>query len=322
MNTGGQTIEWLYHEQLKINDEWAIRTPKGFTWWADKNAQTIEVIGEETGPNGEIGYLISVRTEFLCNIELTDHSLTAINALLMVFAAMSGPVYDAGKRTLELCSLVRVHPGISPWMNSLLSVAAVMQIAEARIMANEAARVLGAQEAVTGHPERGIRQDPDPMVGVVAGLIVPMGKEPCKWSAKDFQDVVDQYMQQPPALGASADGPGCVAEFPYGEQSSLCLMRADQPHPRYGNGLFLLQSFPVGDMSDAEGARLALSLNREELTVKPTGYGFGSFVYRDRGVHFTGFLPNATYGTGLLPNIYFANANRAREMAVRLKQRI
>jgi hypothetical protein len=320
VNTGEQTIEWLYHEQLKINDEWAIRTPNGFKWWADKNVQTIEVIGEETGPNGEIASLISIRTDFLCNLELTDHSLAAINALLMVFAAMAGPVYDAEKHTLELCSLVRVHPGISTWMNSLLSVAAVLQIAEARLMANEVARVLGAQEAVCGHPEHGIRQDPDQMVGVVAGLIVPMGKEPCKWSAKDFQDLVDQYMQGPPSLGSSADGPGCVAEFPYGERSSLCLIRADQPHPRYGSGLFLLQSFPVGEMSDAEGAKLALSLNTDELTVKPSGYGFGSFVYRDESVHFTSFLPNATYGAGLLPNIYFANANRAREMAIRLKK--
>lgn len=320
MNTGEQTLDWLYNEQLKINDEWAIRTPKGFQWWADKNAQTIEVIGEETGPNGEIASLISVRTEFLCNLELTDHALAAMNALLMVFASMAGPVYNAEKRSLELCTLVRVHQGIRPWMNSLISVAAVMQIAEARIMANEASRVLAAKEAVSGHPERGIRQDPDQMVGVVAGLIVPAGKEPCRWSAKDFQDVVNQYMQGPPALGASADGPGCAAEFPYGERSSLCLMRADQPHPRYGNGLFLLQTFPVGEMSDAEGAKLALALNAEELTVKPSGYGFGSFVYRDGGIHFTTFLPNVTYGTGLLPNIYFANASRAREMAIRLKK--
>ena len=50
MDTGKQSIEWLYHEQLKVDDEWAIRTPNGFKWWADKHAQTVEVIGEEVGP--------------------------------------------------------------------------------------------------------------------------------------------------------------------------------------------------------------------------------------------------------------------------------
>jgi len=318
MNTGEQAIEWLYHKQLKIDDQWAIRTPNGFTWWPDKNAQTIEMIGEEIGQNDEISYLISIRTDFLCNLDVTDHSLAAVNALLMVFAAMAGPVYSAENRTLNLCSLVRVHQGISPWMNSLISVAAVMQIAEARIMANEAARVLGAQEAVSGHPVNGVRQYPDKMVDIVANLIVPMGNEPCKWTQKDFQDAVDQYMHGPPSLAARVEGPGCTVEFPFGERSSLCQMRADQPHPRYGNGLFLLQSFPVGEMSDAEGAKLALVLNEEELIVKPSGYGLGSFAYRDECIHFTSFLPNVTYGAGLLPNIYFTNVLRTRQMAIRL----
>ena len=35
------------------SDEWAVRTPTGFTWWADQNAQTIEILGEEVGPEGE-----------------------------------------------------------------------------------------------------------------------------------------------------------------------------------------------------------------------------------------------------------------------------
>ncbi len=51
-----------------------------------------------------------------------------------------------------------------------------------------------------------------------------------------------------------------------------CIVKSTQPHPRYGNGLFLLQSFPIGQGSDAEGVALALSLNATELAVKPSGY--------------------------------------------------
>jgi len=56
VNTGKQAIEWLYHEQLKVDDKWSVRTPNGFKWWADKNAQAVEVLGEEIGPDGDIGY--------------------------------------------------------------------------------------------------------------------------------------------------------------------------------------------------------------------------------------------------------------------------
>ena len=93
---------------------------------------------------------------------------------------------------------------------------------------------------------------------------------------------------------------------------------ADQPHPRYGNGLFLLQSFPVKATSDTDGVKLALSMNKIELTERPAGYGFGSYAYKDSALHFTSFLPNALYRPGMLPNIYFSCAQRAREMSVRL----
>jgi hypothetical protein len=56
---------------------------------------------------------------------------------------------------------------------------------------------------------------------------------------------------------------------------------------------------------------LALSLNADELTRKPAGYGFGSYCYRDGCIHFTTFVPNAVHRPGLLPNFYYAGANRA-----------
>ena len=206
LNTGNESVEWLYNEQLKVDDEWAIRTPNGFKWWADKHAQTVEVVGEETGPNGEIGYLISVRTEFLHDLDMTDRHVAVINGSLMSFAAMAGPVYDAKTRTVDLCSLVRVYDGISRWINPLISVAAVLQIGEARIMASEVAKALHAKSAISGHPKHGVRKRPDEMAGVIASLIAPMGQEPCKWSAAEFQSVVDKYMQQPPSLCATAGG--------------------------------------------------------------------------------------------------------------------
>ena len=141
MNTGKQTVEWLFHEQLKIDEKWAIRTSNGFRWWADKNVQTVEVIRQMEGPDGEIGYLISVRTELLNSLELSGSALIKLNSFLMPFASMTGPVYDEQNKILSLCSLVRVYDAISQWMNPLISMAAVLQIGEARIVSIELAKM-------------------------------------------------------------------------------------------------------------------------------------------------------------------------------------
>ena len=58
-----------------------MRTPDGFRWWADKQAQSVEVIGhEEGGPDGAVGYLVSVRTDVVRGVTLDDEKLAASTA--------------------------------------------------------------------------------------------------------------------------------------------------------------------------------------------------------------------------------------------------
>jgi hypothetical protein len=313
-NLGQQTIEWLYNEQLKVDPEWSVWTENGFQWWPDKNAQTIEVIGEETGPDGEAGYLISVRTEFLKDLDLSDQSLYWINDFLMSLAAMAGPVYDAESRTLSLCSLVMIHQEISVWMKPLISVSAAIQIHEARVLGAEMAASLDAKEHISGHPQNGMRPAPDEMAFVVENLIAPLGQKDCKWPESEFKSVVQKYMQKPPAYRAKSDGTELTVEFPYGDGWSICAVR-EWWHMRYGNGLSLFHSFPIEGVSEAEGIRLALSLNETEMTKKPAAYGFGSYSYEDESINYMCFLPNLVYKPGFLPNLYFVSALRAYEMA-------
>ena len=94
-------------------------------------------------------------------------------------------------------------------------------------------------------------------------------------------------------------------------------MIGDQPHPLYGNGLLVVQSFPVPVASDRAGIELALSLNGADLTREPPGYGLGSYSYSGGAIHFSGFVPNALHKPGLLANLYFSAAARAHRMASR-----
>ncbi|MEI6251591.1 MAG: hypothetical protein WCP30_02175 [Mycobacteriaceae bacterium] len=315
MNAGEQTIDWLYREQLQVDEEWSIRTETGFTWWADQNAQTIEVLGEEDGPDGQKGYLISVRTDLLTDLDLSEDVLEQINEGPMRFAALAAPVYDRDARTLSLYSLARVLDENAEWMGMVLGSAAVLQAGEARLLGPALAEALGAQAALSGHPQSGLRPTPDEMIYAV-NVFLEEGKAPCQWPEAEFTETVNQFMMQRPSIGASSDGQQFVVEFPFGNRSSLCQVMGTQAHPLYGNGLFVLQRFPFVAGSLAEGVELALTLNGAEFTQNATGYGFGSYVYDEGTLCFSAFIPNVLHRQVALPNLYFACAARALAMSV------
>ncbi len=320
MNAGREVLDFLYTEQLQVDDEWAVRTRNGFTWWGGHNAQSIEILGEETSPDGMTGYLIGVRTEMLTDVDPTDETLTALNDGPMSCASMAGPVYDPKTRTVSLCSLARVHAEIAPWMAMLLGSAAVVQLAEA-VMYGEHLddRDVGCF-AISGHPQMGVRLEPDEMIHAATQVFPVQGAEPLGLRESDFDAAVRQHMMRPPSLGASAGGLGLTVEFPYGDASSLCQFIGDEPHPLYGNGLLIVQRFPYRAPDTIAGIRLALELNRADLTANPAGYGFGSYTYTDDMICFNGFLPNLLLRDGLLPSLYYSCAGRAMSVAARLQR--
>jgi len=199
-------------------------------------------------------------------------------------------------------------------MKPLISVAATMQIFEARTMGAEMAKLLNAKDHISGHPEHGIRPEPDEMAFVVETLFATFGRMPCRWPESEFRDAVKRHMQKPPAYGAGSEGLEFTVGFPCGDQWSYCVATAER-HPRYGNGLMLLQSFPVEGFTDAEGIRQAIALNGTELGEDPFGYGFGGYSYADNKFFFKCFLPNVVYKPNLLPSLYFSSIARAYRIA-------
>jgi hypothetical protein len=319
VNIAEQVIEWLRTEQLQAGEQWSYLLPTGFSWWAEEYLQTIEFLGEETGPLGETGYLVCVRTEMLRDLDLSVTALEQINSLPMRCAALAGPVYDVAARRLDLWSLVRLTDDNGAWMRYLLSAAAVTQLAEARMLAPLLAGAVGARTATSEHPESGPRTVADQMA-YAAGIFVRSGDEPCAWPEAEFRDTVIGHMNGPPAMVAGVEGRGFTVEFPFGAQTSLCRVLGDQSHPLYGNGLLILQRFPIEVASESDGIRLALSLNAADLTTQVTGYGLGSYSYADGAIHFSGFVPNALHKPGLLPNLYSSCAARAQAMAARFTE--
>ncbi len=316
MTVAEDIIDWLRTEQLQIDEQFAYLLPTGFTWWADEYAQTAEFVLEETGPNGESGYQLCVRTELLRDLDLDEAALVGINTLPMRCAALSGPVYDAAARRLDLWSLVRVTDDNSHWIRYLLAAAAVTQVAEARLVGPILADAVGAQAAVSSHPESGSRPVPHQMASAAA-VFTKAGDQDCAWPLSEFEGLLERATGLTEAVTAEIDGHGLSVEFPFGEQTSTCRLIGDQPHPLYGNGLLVLQRFPVSSATEAAGIELALSLNGADLTREPAGYGLGSYSCSDGAIYFSEFVPNALHKPGLLANLFSSAAARAHRMASR-----
>lgn len=311
MNAGEQVVDFLYRTQLQVDDQWAVRTPTGFTWWAAENAQTVEILTGQTSPEGMSGHLVSVRTEMLAGVDLTDELLADLNDGPMQLASLAGPVHDPDTGTLSLCSLALVHEDIAGWMGMLLSTAAILQLAEAHYFGEALAEEHGVHAAISGHPDSGVRQEPDEMTFAAQRIFHEANREPLLLAESDFADAVTEFMRQPPSLGASSGDLGLTVEFPYGDGSSLCQFSAEEEHPLYGNGLLVVQRFPYLAPSQSAGIRLALDLNRADLTGFPAGYGLGSYFYDDGMICFNAFLPNLLLRDGVLPSFYFSCATRA-----------
>ena len=319
MDAGTRAIEWLFTGQLKVDRHWAVRWPEGFRWWADKQAQTIEIIGqEEGGPDGAVGYLIRVRTDVLRDVVLDEPALSVLNSEIMSFASMAGLVYDEEARTLSLSSLARVWDQNEAWVNPFLGMAAVLQIGEARTLAPQLATRLSAEVAISGHPDHGLRAQPDEMADAVTSLVVPTGRGPSVWTAEPFEEAIRDHLTAP--LSAAPDGDGFIAEVAFGDVSSTCQVLSGVRHPVYGAGLLIMQQFPLSPQSEPDGAGLALALNDIELAHEPLGYGFGSYAWSDQWMYFISFFPNALYRRGLFTSFVASCAQRARSLQTILAQ--
>jgi hypothetical protein len=319
MSIGQNTLDWLRTELFQVDAAWSVSTARGFRWWPHQQAQTLEVIGREAGPNGASADLVLVRTELLRDLDLDEEVLEVLQAVTLRTAGMAGPVYDPARRTLDLCTLVRVYADIDGWMRRLIGLAALLQIRDADRGASAIAEAVGAVPARSGHPERGARSEPDALIAEALLRLDAEGRAASRWSSDELARFAEIDLDRSSNVLRSADATGFTVEFPHGKRAySLCEVATNQTHPWYGHGLALRQRFPVLVTSDVEGRHLALELNARVLSEAPMGYGFGSFGYEEGTLAFQAFFPNPAYQPGLVTNLYLSCAERARMLSVLL----
>jgi hypothetical protein len=327
VDVGLRLLDSLY-EQLMIDDEWALRRERGFTWWAYRLAQHVEV-----GPPvwSEDRYICSVRiwTEVVTDVDPSTNPSTVL-AATNAFTTMNALVWDPAEATINECSTAVVHDEIFTWLSKVLSTTVVLQNTSAHSRAHFLARATGGVAAASNHPSNGERSDMDDVLNVPEQVVVPEGAKPSQFIGERFENAEDFMREQLNCLGF-ADDEGLSCEVPYTgaapamliqeasqPQTSLIQMLTDVPHPEAGNGLLCIMRLPYSADPEQVAAQ-ANHLNLLESRGEAGTFLLGAWCpdpSSDTDLAFCQFIPNLLVRWVLVENLLSYMASHSR-LAVR-----
>jgi hypothetical protein len=308
---GLDVVRFVY-QMMQIDDEWAVWSDRGFTWWASSLTQHVwaEPCFEEEGFTVA---RVHVRTDLLDDFAGTDAQLLQLMEL-SYFATLSGLVrHPEQPSRIQLASSIYAHSDTADWLQRVLVWVAAIQNVEAHAVAANLAKSTGARLAVSKHPSSGARLVPDDMLNLVRGRVVPDGQQPALYAGEELLDTL-AFFQSPPCVLATGSENGLSAEFPFGDFTSLLQMKTRETNPWLGNGLLALLSVPRTESGkeNVKAARLALDLNELEVSSLTRAHFLGSWCPGNQGLTFVSFLPNAMRLAGGLPKVLVGTAMMSR----------
>lgn len=301
MDAGIEALRTI-HQTLAIDEQWTLRSGRGFTWWGHRLPQLIEA--GPAVPSGEtevfrlrsyIPLLRNVRAE-RAHVEKT---LNGINRL----ASCSAYIYDPASR--EVFSLQRgmVHAGTLAWRPVLLGAFFMQQLRDAEGRLDELVGLLDGEPMVSPHPVAGLRHEPDEMFSVVARYFSLHADERPGFRNRFEFDAVVNMSDGMNAYSFGATEDGLALEVPFGHQTALILMKADAVHPLVGAGLGVYKMLPER-YDEADAARFANWLNLRELRNPFLGEFIGAWCKAPSADQFlvghARFIPAALYRPGLI----------------------
>ncbi len=327
-DVGLRLVDSLY-EQLMIDDEWAVRRKRGFTWWAFRLAQHVEV----SEPFWSIDrYVCSVRiwTEVVRDVDAsTDPAilLAGVNA----YTTLSAVVWDEEESTVNDCCTAQVHDEVFVWLSKVLATAAVLQNTAAHTRAHSLASAIGGVPAASNHPVSGERPEMDDLLNLPEQVIVREGAAPSRFIGAKFEGL-DDCLREMGSFG-SVDPDGLTCEIPFTGatpaafiqeatelQTSLIQMFTDVPHPEAGSGLLCLMRLPY-NASPEEIASEANRLNLLEAQGDTATALLGSWCPDPQSgttLAFCAFIPNVLAQWILVQNVIVYTAKHSQFAAIQL----
>jgi hypothetical protein len=284
-----ETLRFLT-ARMQIEQEWAVQERTSFTWWAHTLAQRVWVAEPREFQGVELRTL-HIETDLLADVPM-NASTWARLASVNQFATLSAYVADSARGT------IRLHSSVSLTAENWLLARAIalhvmaLQMADAYAEATELAEAFGGRVDATPHPQRGLRERPDEMVGILE-IYQQRGDGDSPFDADEIAELV--HLEPRPWTMAANELHRLEAdlEFATGLPARLELDAAEK-HPALGSGLQIRLLLPV----EADEA-IAQKLNANE-SIEPDAHQLGAWcVDPERGLMFTGFIPAAAHSPGL-----------------------
>lgn len=329
-DVGLHAIERIF-QLLQIDEEWAVRRSRGFTWWSYRLAQHIDASEPWQDDEFQLSR-IRIRTELVNSVDAEQHPEQFI-ALANAQETLSAVVWDPAAEAIAECCTGIVHQENVGWLSFLLATAAILQNGAAHGRAQALAEIVGGVPAVTNHPSSGERPEPDGMLGEPARMAEQakeMGRTFIGPLCGDLSESLPSYE----LLGFS-DNSNFSCELPFTgtvptavkvaldlpdksdvPETALLPIYPDVEHPSVGPGALLTLLIPVTFDPDAI-PMLVNELNLTESTKNTQTNFLGAWCpdptnERRNTIAFTAFLPALLARPGTLENQVIFQAVRSR----------
>lgn len=308
--TPGEDIVCEAHDLLRIDDQYMVATPSGFTYWACDLATRVNTdMGVFRGSQSV--YKVTAETDMIKGRgHLRELALALESA--MDECTFSGPVYDGTDDTFRLYAAVYATGDDVDWLKRTFAAAVAVQISEAMAMAQRFQSEFRAIAATSGHPSAGLRAHPDAMLSHAECLFHPSGDGPSKWLGDPTWQRAGWVMERE-ARTFETDGRSRLNadyDWPCGEGLIRLEVRADEPHASLGNGLHATLTLPMRLSPQAIG-HLVLDLNSYERNEYRRCHTLGSWCMHGGLLAYRTFLPNALHADGALEGLCVTFSTRA-----------
>lgn len=268
---------------LMIDEEWSVKSDRGFIWWGQYQAQRVWA----EPPIEDNGFQISrvwVSTDLLRSFSPTPPALEALLTLCRS-GSTSGPhlVLDAAQR-LRWSACFITNDSIRSWGAKTLAAIAATQVSEAHFAAPWLASHCGATIDYSAHPVSGRRRDYDDMLN---GLTTvrhlqrnDSTPERLRTELRNARGAFDEPgfepVDTPTADSIAAHWPIAMCEDGLAYARISAEVHAD--HPAYGPGVAISLALPRAVMQFLPESNPWLELTALEFASPVPARGGGAWV--------------------------------------------
>jgi hypothetical protein len=323
---GMDAVDALYRG-AQIDDRWAVRSDRGFTWWPGDLAQHVSLGPVRSTPSGD-ECTLTVWTDLVTDVDSATNPAKVLGLVNMRELAMNAVVWDRESATIKMFCSLSIHEGNTGSAARLIGLPSMLQNSMAHVASERLAFQCGGSRAVSSHPNTGSHADPDDL-RAFSTMVIDAGREPSLFSRTEPGKLLGRSRKTwMTGLPAIAERLGCrgsgsdtafTAEVPFASSDHAACIEVftEQPHPVWGNGAWVVLQLPLAPGTD-EAFVLANALNAQENDYVPPGLAtLGAwspdFLEADMdGLAFSTFVPNKFAGSGMLENLFIYAALRAR----------